>query len=240
MSNIFLHIGVFNFAFCDILLIKEEVFRLAKNRIRELRKEKNLTLKELSQRLKEKGTPLSASSLIKYERGERNPKLETWIKLADFFNVPVSYLQGFSDEKIYNSPIEFNNDLNEIINFLNQFDKDFSDSSLRKAEELMDKMEAKHGLDDFALLYLAMEKSSALSSKSEKNILNSLSKTQLKDIFDTISGVYSLAIEANGGAKIPQKYYKKIKQIYSSYLKEDMNDKIEKEDSSSKDDDLPF
>lgn len=71
---------------------------MSKNRIRELRKEKGLTLKELSQQLKDKGTPLSTSSLIKYERGERNPKLETWIKLADFFNVPVSYLQGNIDD----------------------------------------------------------------------------------------------------------------------------------------------
>lgn len=76
---------------------------MSKNRIRELRKEKGLTLKELSQQLKDKGTPLSASSLIKYERGERNPKLETWIKLADFFNVPISYLQG-ADTYILDSP----------------------------------------------------------------------------------------------------------------------------------------
>lgn len=73
---------------------------MSKNRIRELRKEKGLTLKELSQQLKDKGTPLSASSLIKYERGERNPKLETWIKLADFFGVSVSYLQGISNNRI--------------------------------------------------------------------------------------------------------------------------------------------
>lgn len=70
---------------------------MLKNRIRELRKEKGLTLKELSQRLKENGTPISASSLIKYERGERNPKLETWIKLADYFGVSVSYLQGVTE-----------------------------------------------------------------------------------------------------------------------------------------------
>lgn len=70
---------------------------MVQNRIRKLRKEKDLTLKELSQKLKEKGTPLSASSLIKYERGERNPKLETWLKLAEFFDVSVSYLQGTSD-----------------------------------------------------------------------------------------------------------------------------------------------
>lgn len=67
---------------------------MVKNRIRELREENNLTLKGLSHELKSNGHPLSASSLIKYERGERNPSLETWQKLAKFFNVPVPYLQG--------------------------------------------------------------------------------------------------------------------------------------------------
>lgn len=79
---------------------------MPENRIRQLRREKGLTLKELSRQLKEKGTPLSASSLIKYERGERNPKLETWIKLADYFNVSMTYLMGSSD-----SP---NNNFNDI------------------------------------------------------------------------------------------------------------------------------
>lgn len=67
---------------------------MVKNRIRELREENNLTLKGLSNKLKSEGYSLSASSLIKYERGERNPSLETWQKLSDFFNVPVAYLQG--------------------------------------------------------------------------------------------------------------------------------------------------
>lgn len=74
------------------------MFHLSENRLRELRKEKGLTLKELSQQLKDKGTPLSASSLIKYERGERNPKLETWANLAAFFDVSISYLQGLTND----------------------------------------------------------------------------------------------------------------------------------------------
>ena len=67
---------------------------MVKNRIRELREKNDLTLKGLSDKLKSEGHSLSASSLIKYERGERNPSLETWQKLAQFFNVPVAYLQG--------------------------------------------------------------------------------------------------------------------------------------------------
>ena len=64
------------------------------NKIRQLRQNKGLTLQGLSQALKERGVKLSASSLIKYERNERTPSLETWINLANFFGVPVSYIQG--------------------------------------------------------------------------------------------------------------------------------------------------
>lgn len=62
------------------------------NQIKNLRKKHNLTLKELSEEV-----GISADSLGKYERGERNPKIDKWEKLAKYFNVPVSYLQGISD-----------------------------------------------------------------------------------------------------------------------------------------------
>lgn len=37
---------------------------------------------------------ISYFTLRRYEREETEPKLETWIKLADYFGVPVGYLQG--------------------------------------------------------------------------------------------------------------------------------------------------
>ena len=58
-----------------------------KNRIRELRKKHNLTLKELSSRLKETDTNISSDALGKYERGDRNPKIDKWQELADFWCV---------------------------------------------------------------------------------------------------------------------------------------------------------
>ncbi|MEK1302520.1 helix-turn-helix transcriptional regulator [Limosilactobacillus fermentum] len=65
-----------------------------KNRITELREEKGLSMRKLSESLKEKGLSLSTDSLSKYERGVRNPKIENWEKLAEFFKVPVEYVQG--------------------------------------------------------------------------------------------------------------------------------------------------
>lgn len=73
------------------------------NRLRECRKNKNLTLRQLSKELGKRDFKISADALGKYERGDREPKLEAWIKLADFFNVPVSYIQGLSDHN-YNDP----------------------------------------------------------------------------------------------------------------------------------------
>lgn len=85
------------------------------NRIKELRKNKALTLKELSQKLlTENKIKISPDALAKYERGDREPKIEKWEALANFFNVSVSYLQGATtyefldpnEKGIYNHVIE--------------------------------------------------------------------------------------------------------------------------------------
>lgn len=75
----------------------KKVVNVVSNRIRELRKEKGLSIDKMSEQLKKKGVNISPASISKYEREERKPKIDNWIKLADFFNVPISYLQGLSD-----------------------------------------------------------------------------------------------------------------------------------------------
>lgn len=69
-----------------------------KNRLKELRKKNHLTLKELGEQL-----GLANNTLSQYETGKREPKLETWQKLAEFFGVSVQYLQGLSDVPNANS-----------------------------------------------------------------------------------------------------------------------------------------
>ena len=59
------------------------------NNVRKLRKEQGLSIRKLS-----KLTGLAADTISKYEREERNPKIENWQKLADYFGVSVEYLQG--------------------------------------------------------------------------------------------------------------------------------------------------
>lgn len=59
------------------------------NRLKELRKEKGLTLDEIQSK-----TGINRSTYNNYESGKTEPKPETWQKLADFFDVSVPYLQG--------------------------------------------------------------------------------------------------------------------------------------------------
>lgn len=80
------------------------------NRIKQLRLEQHKTQKEVG-----KAVGLSDRAIAHYEKGIREPKLETWIKLADFFDVPVSYLQGLGQ---YNY-----SDKNEIKRRSDEFDK---------------------------------------------------------------------------------------------------------------------
>jgi len=67
------------------------VYKLA-NRIRELRAEKNISQAQLAHEI-----GMTEQALSYYERGKREPKLATWVKLANYFGVPVSYLQGIEE-----------------------------------------------------------------------------------------------------------------------------------------------
>lgn len=59
------------------------------DRLRSLRKEKNLTLRELGKELN-----ISFSALGKYERNENEPDFDTLEKLSKYFDVTIDYLVG--------------------------------------------------------------------------------------------------------------------------------------------------
>lgn len=65
------------------------------NRLKELRKSKGLSQVELA-----KKTGISNQAISFYEREKRYPKIETWQKLADHFNVSVPYVKGDIDKKL--------------------------------------------------------------------------------------------------------------------------------------------
>ena len=64
-------------------------------RLKLLRKEASLSQQELANQLK----CVSKSSINMYERGEREPGLETTEAIADYFNVDIDYLYGRTNIK---------------------------------------------------------------------------------------------------------------------------------------------
>ena len=62
------------------------------NKIKELRKQKQLTQSELAAMLR-----ISSSAVGMYEQGRREPDSETLLKLCDIFNVSSDYLLGKED-----------------------------------------------------------------------------------------------------------------------------------------------
>lgn len=98
------------------------------NRIKELREQNKLTLKQLANELVEKGyfKSITDGTLSRYESGTREPKLETWQKLADFFKVPIPYLQGITNTTGNISTEQY------IIDSINQLDISKKDKSIIK------------------------------------------------------------------------------------------------------------
>ena len=76
------------------------------NRLKELRKEKKLTQKELA-----KKTDIPYRTLKRWENGETDIKSDKANELAKLFNVSVTYLLGYSDKEERSSSIELKNDI---------------------------------------------------------------------------------------------------------------------------------
>lgn len=63
------------------------------NRLKELRKNRNIKAEELANII---GS--SRRIIFNYEKDEANPTLDKLIKMADFFDVSLDYLVGRSEE----------------------------------------------------------------------------------------------------------------------------------------------
>jgi transcriptional regulator with XRE-family HTH domain len=73
---------------------------LFKERLRQLRKEHNLTQKQLAVEI-----GASERGIQHYELGERGPTHEAILKFSRFFHVSADWLLGISDDKTIHSPI---------------------------------------------------------------------------------------------------------------------------------------
>ncbi|MDI5914874.1 helix-turn-helix transcriptional regulator [Streptococcus equi subsp. zooepidemicus] len=97
------------------------------NRLKELRKEKNLTQKELA-----KNTGIPYRTIQRWEKGETDIKSDAAQELADYFGVHIPFLLGYStirtaEEEISVMIDDFNND---FIEFLKHHDLYLSDKQI--------------------------------------------------------------------------------------------------------------
>ena len=106
------------------------------NRLKELRKEKKLSQKEIAKEMS-----ISEKTLSRWENGESQIKPEKAQQLADYFGVSVGYLLGYSEyrelEKALDETI-FSN-YPDVETFLNQEIKELIGERVNKFYEYIDK-----------------------------------------------------------------------------------------------------
>ncbi|WP_323074991.1 helix-turn-helix domain-containing protein [Limosilactobacillus reuteri] len=191
------------------------------NRISELRKEKGLTLQQVADAI-----GVGNNTISRYENGKREPNLETWIKLADFFDVPISYLQGFGD---YNYE-----DKAEIKKYSDEIDKRFgyeppkeeSDEMLwHSASEFSFKLHDQllSNLNTYFQLFLDSE-NTVLSHKQItklKNIFNKIGFSRQNDLDFDMSMLFYLFLSKNLNAD-NKKELKKVEKILHDFYNREL------------------
>lgn len=112
------------------------------NRIKEIRKRKKLTQKEVAQRC-----GMADSAIRKYESGTITPKFETMDRIAEALEVPVTALMGYeysgtdsNGNDIYKPPFHIiapeSPELNRLINAMDRLNDEGQEVALQRVEEL--------------------------------------------------------------------------------------------------------
>lgn len=104
------------------------------NRLKELRKEKKLSQKEIAKEMS-----ISEKTLSRWENGESQIKPEKAQQLADYFGVSVGYLLGYKTKAEYSSfnDREYQNELKKLAFSLAHLGLLISDSQIKHLHALL-------------------------------------------------------------------------------------------------------
>lgn len=179
-----------------------------KNRIKELRLKNNLSQKQLADEI-----GISNQSISFYENGNRKPKIEVWQKLANFFNVPVTYIQGLSnisDPNIFKEPRKFF----PIADYSE--DNNLVKIPLNEAKA----MAREDTLTRFNNIYEAIENYGDIyDTESLQNDVKKIEKfSQMDDIIFSTDELFRISVKANIGDKKAIEIYKEIQKMMNNYF----------------------
>lgn len=167
---------------------------MTKNRIKELRKAKGLTLSSLVESLVEKGVKVNESQLSKFEKGTSSPRNDDiWVTLAEIFDVSLGYVMGidgnagrfYKDERIY--------DFSEYDDDGNLIEENIRSISMTEASERIGRSKFERYLKfinqsnfimsdrDLLLLWDIINNFNENRSDSKYNILNELGGKSTKE-----------------------------------------------------------
>ncbi len=191
-----------------ISLYKERGIKMP-NRLKQLRKEKGLTLDEIQNK-----TGIKRGTYNNYENGVTEPKLEAWQKLADFFGVSVPYLQGISSVKDAEA---FEN----IQNFINSVTKMPDEYSIETNELLAFYRENDRNvfnlLGNILLKLTRHEKTNETLKKAIKEISENSDIEDISEINAIMFDVFVIMIQSKMNVKESIKARKEIVDIIEKY-----------------------
>lgn len=180
------------------------------NRLKQLRKEKGLTLDEIQSK-----TGIKRGTYNNYENGVTEPKLETWQKLADFFGVSVPYLQGISRIK---NPDDFE-DFQTFIDAVSIYEKE-TDSYKFEASEGIAFMNERERRVFSALgkTLLRLDESKSSNEVLRKLMSTINNKIDISEINSITADTFKIMIRAKTGDKKAIKVSDEIEHIINEYL----------------------
>lgn len=203
------------------------------NRIKELRKKRGLSLEQLSSELGKQGCYISSSSLSKYERGVRNPKIDNWLALANYFNVSLDYLQGisvypttkdfFNSQKFKDYALKaYGDNADAFINFaINSAD----DIDKQEKIEISYSLKLSRRVIDDLISYSKISQESDSDKDNLKKLFDKMPPNQIFEFMDYITDILKIFLKANNHDMTALSFKKGIKRVVTEYRRETfMND----------------
>lgn len=108
------------------------------NKIRELRKSKNISLDIFCEDINRKyGTSFNKSTVCRWENGTQSPTINNFLLLSKYYNVDVYYLSGLKED---NTPfleiLNKNNESNHLKKILKEININLDELKLKDLEKI--------------------------------------------------------------------------------------------------------